>query len=321
MMKRLALYIALIINLVLAQDVSAQEDVLFTNRQLRMAYTNPAYIPEILEATVTLGGRTQWRNIEGSPNTFFASARYFFIGAHSQVALSMLGDKIGYTKTTMPKLTYAYMVPFGEDCYLNLGVGAGFVSRRYDFDMMNTMDIKSENVAIDKLDNYTSPDAEAGFELLLQGLEVGASVNHLIATGEENQKMRKLYSGYVNYLMQSKEWWRLIPSYSFYKYEDRNKHQLSVCFQYLFDFEFHPKDLFYVGMAYRFNYEGSVLFGMNMFSFLSLGYSYDYFFGSLRHDNRGTHEIFLEFKIPQKFKGCFANYGKSHKYTRYTRIK
>lgn len=320
-MKKIAIYIVMIMNLVLAQIASAQEDVLFTNRQLRMAYTNPAYIPEILEATITLGGRTQWRNIEGSPNTFFASARYFFIGAHSQVALTMLGDKIGYTKTTMPKLTYAFMVPFHEDCYLNLGVGAGFVSRRYDFDMMNTMGVNSENVAIDKLDNYTSPDAEAGFELLLQNFELGASVNHLISTGEENQRMRKLWSGYFNVLMQSKEWWRLIPSYSFYKYQDRNKHQLSVCFQYLFDFEFHPKDLFYVGMAYRFNYEGSVLFGINMFSFLSVFYSYDYFFGSLRHDNRGTHELGIEFKIPQKFKGCFANYGKSHKYTRYTRIK
>lgn len=309
------------LNLVTIHNVSAQEDVLFTNRQLRMAYTNPAYIPEILEATITLGGRTQWRNIEGSPNTFFASGRYFFIGARSQVAISVLGDKIGYTKTTMPKLSYAFMVPFGEDCYLNLGVGAGFVTRRYDFDMMNTMDVKSENVAIDKLDNYTSPDAEAGFELLLQNFEIGASVNHLISTGDENQKMRKLWSGYVNYLMQTKEWWRLIPSYSYYRYQDRNKHQLGVCFQYLWDFEYHPKDLFYVGMAYRFNYEGSVLFGMNMFSFLSVFYSYDYFFGSLRHDNRGTHEIGLEFKIPQKFKGCFANYGASHKYTRYTRIK
>ena len=216
MNKSLVLYITIILNLVLAPIVSAQEDVLFTNRQLRMAYTNPAYIPEILEATITLGGRTQWRNIDGAPNTFFASARYFFIGAHSQVALTMLGDKIGYTKTTMPKLTYAFMVPFNEDCYLNLGVGAGFVSRRYDFDMMNTMGVNSENVAIDKLDNYTSPDAEAGFELLLQNFELGASVNHLISTGEENQRMRKLWSGYFNVLMQSKEWWRLIPSYSFY---------------------------------------------------------------------------------------------------------
>ncbi|MCQ2198918.1 MAG: PorP/SprF family type IX secretion system membrane protein [Paludibacteraceae bacterium] len=315
----------LLVCALLSVSCIAQEDVLFTNKQMRMPYYNPAYIPELLEATITVGGRNQWTGIEGAPKTIMVSGKYFFVGAHSQVSLSYMADKIGYQYTLQPKLQYAFMVPFADDCYLNLGVGGGFVKRGYHPEMIDPVNTINDATIEDKLIESRQPDAEAGFELLIQNFELGASVNHLIK-GNSERPMTKFYSAYANYLFQTKEWWRLTASYSLYNYHEMNygqrwKHQLSVYFQYLWDYEAKPKDLVYLGLAFRPTLEGSIMGGINLFSFLNVFYSYDCFFGNLRYTSKGTHEIGLEFKIPHKFKGCYANYGKSHKYTRYTRIK
>ncbi|MFA6778295.1 MAG: PorP/SprF family type IX secretion system membrane protein [Paludibacteraceae bacterium] len=300
-------------------NTTAQEDVLFTNKQLRLNYMNPAYVPEIMNATITLGGRWQWTGLDGAPRTYYAGGKYFFMGAHSQVSLSFMSDEIGYQYTRQPKLSFAFMAPIGDDSYLNLGVGGGLVNRGYDADKING--INTLNAAeYHDIPKGTVPDAEVGFELLLQNFELGASANHLLK-GSDEVPLSPLYSGYVNYIFQTSEWWRLAPSYFVYNYKDRWKHQVSLYFYYIFDYEWSPSDLFYVGASYRYEYEGSIMAGINLFSFLSVFYSYDYFFGNLRHGNYGTHEIGLEFKIPQKFQGCFANYGKSRKHTRYTRLR
>ena len=296
---------------------NAQEDVLFTNKQLRQNYLNLAYIPEIMYATVNLGGRFQWRGVEGAPKTYFVGAKYFFMGAHSQISLSMLSDEIGYQYTRNPKFGFAFLIPIGDDSYVNLGVGAGLMNRDYDASKIkpnNTKNLVDES----KFMQGTVPDAEVGAELLLQNFELGVAANHLLK-GTLDMPLYRLYSGYLNYYFQTKEWWRLSPSYSVYNYRDRWKHQIGLTYYYLFDYEWNPSDLFYVGAAFRYKYEGSLLAGVSLFDWLSLYYSYDFFFGALRHDSYGTHEIGLEIKIPQKFQGCLANYGKSKKYTRYTK--
>ena len=313
------IYITLAALLMLVTGAGAQEDVFFSNKQLRLNYMNPAYIPEIMYASFNVGGRFQWTGLDGAPNTYFVNGKYFFMGAHSQIGLSFLSDDIGYQYTRSPKLTYAFMVPIGDDSYLNLGVGCGLVNRGYDASKVDPVNTKLMPEAYD-LPKGTVADAEAGFELLLQNFELGGSVNHLL-NGTEDVPLSKLYSGYVNYYFQTNEWWRLSPSYFVYNYRDRWKHQVSLYFYYIYDYEWNPSDLFYVGASYRYEYEGTVMAGVNILPWLSVYYSYDYFFGNLRHGSYGTHEVGLEIKIPQKFQSCLANYGKSKKYTRYTRMR
>lgn len=315
-MSRIKNILVLLMALV-ATTMNGQEDVNFTNKQLKLNYHNPAYIPEIMYATINLGGRWQWNAVEGAPRTYYLGAKYFFMGAHSQVSLSMYSDEIGYQYTRNPKLGFAFLIPIADDSYLNLGAGAGLVNRNYDSDKIkpnNTQNLAEEYDIV----HGTVPDAEVGLELLLQNFELGVAANHLL-NGTEEMPMHKLYTGHIDYYLQTEEWWRLSPSYSVYNYRDRWKHQLSLYYYYIFDYEANPSDLFYVGASYRFKYEGSIMAGVSLFDWLSVYYSYDYFFGALRHHNYGTHELGLEIKIPQKFQGCLANYGKSKKYTRYTK--
>jgi type IX secretion system PorP/SprF family membrane protein len=188
-----------LLMLVCSLKTNAQEDVLFTNKQLKMNYMNPAYIPEIMKATFTIGGRYQWTGIDGAPRSIYANGKYFFMGAHSQISLSFLSDDIGYQYTRQPKIGYAFMLPIGDDSYLNLGIGGGLVNRGYDASKIDPANTKNMEDSYD-LQKGTAPDAEVGAEVLLQNLEIGASVNHLLE-GTENVKMSPLYSGYVNYYL------------------------------------------------------------------------------------------------------------------------
>ncbi len=302
---------------IVVEGTRAQEDVLFTNRQLQVSQTNPAYIPEIMYATIMLGGRLQWVGIDGAPKTFYAGGKYFFMGAHSQIGLSVLADKIGYQQTINPKLTYAFMLPIWDDSYINFGLGAGLKNRSYDAAQIDGNTQGNEDLYYNQ-EKGTVPDLEAGIEILIQNFEFGFAANHIMG-GNKEIEMKPLFSGYVLFLQQTSEWWQIVPSYSVYNYQNRWKHQIALRFNYIFDYEWHPSDLFYVEAAFRPNYEGSAIAGINIFSFLTVFYSYDYFFGNLRHGNYGSHEIGLGFKIPQKHQSCYANYGKSRKYTRYTR--
>ena len=135
------------------------------------------------------------------------------------------------------------------------------------------------------------------------------------------------FFGFMNYNMQTSEWWRLSPAYAFYyfkgdektKSKDVMKHQLSLYYYYVTEYDNMPADLFYVGATYRIPNEVGFLAGF-AFGIFQAYYSYDYNFSNLRHGNYGTHEIGIEFKIREKGKGCYANYGRSRKkYTRYYR--
>ena len=320
--------IILVFCALLPWGARAQETPFFTNKQHQYAYFNPAYIPELQYATIGLGGRFQWGGLEGSPINGFFSGKYFFVGAHSQVGLNILYDKIGYQQIVNPKVTYAFCVPIGDDSYLNLGVSAGLMNKSYDVSeiILDKKGAQHENDILLSLEKGTAPDIDVGFEFLIQNFEFGGSATHLLSK-TDFVSMNRTYFAFANCNFQSTEWWRLSPHYSFYYFdgddrsEDIMKHQVGLYFYYITDYDNVPTDLFYVAAAYRIPYEASFMAGFSWGVF-SIFYSYDYFFGDLRHDSFGSHEIGIEFKIKQNDRGCYANYGRAKKkYTRYYRMR
>ena len=306
----------------------SQEVPFFSNKQLQYAYHNPAYIPELQYATILMGGRFQWTGLEGAPMDAFLSAKYFFLGAHSQLGINILYDKIGYQYVVNPKVNYTFCIPFADDSYINLGIGAGMMSKGYDDKQIylgKKADGRIENLVYDELEKGSAPDVDAGIEILIQNFEMGFAASHLLK-GTDNVTMNRTFYGFANYNFQSSEWWRLSPTYAFYYFvgdegsEDVCKNQIGLDFYYIGDYDSHPADLFYVGAFFRIPREAGVRAGFS-WGIFSLFYSYDFFFGDLRYDSYGSHELGMEFKIPQKNRGCFANYGKSRKkYTRYHRL-
>ncbi len=327
-MKMKRLIILLTVTVLSLQVSFSQEAPFFTNKQLQYSFHNPGYIPELQYATVTLGGRFQWTGLEGMPMDGFLSAKYFFLGAHSQIGINVLYDHIGYYQIVNPKVDYAFCIPFADDSYINFGISAGLMSKSYDlskatYDKSLTSD--QHNSILEKLENGNAPDIDVGVEFLIQNIEFGFAANHLLP-GNEQVTMNPIFYGFVNCNFQSEEWWRLSPTYAFYFFKgdegskNVQKHQIGLDFYYVGDYDSRPRDFFYVGAAYRIYNEAAFRAGFSTRLF-SIFYSFDYVFEDLRYDSHGSHEIGMEFRIPQKDRGCYANYGRSKKkYTRYHRM-
>ena len=175
-------------SLLMMMGLSAQEMPFFTNKQLQYSFFNPAYIPELQYSTIQVGGRLQWVKLDGMPKDLFFSGKYFFLGAHSQVGINILADKIGYQHMINPKVDYSFCIPIGDDSYLNLGVAAGMMNKGYDSnEIINDTRHESQNIAkvVECLEKGNAADVDAGFEILLQNFEFGASAMHLLKGTEE----------------------------------------------------------------------------------------------------------------------------------------
>lgn len=322
-MKR---FVSIIILVLTPFLLCAQELPYFSNKQLQYAYFNPGYIPELQYSTITLGGRAQWVGLEGMPISAFISAKYFFLGAHSQVGINMLYDHIGYTTTVNPKVDYAFCVPFAPDSYINFGLSAGFMHKSFDFDkidMGNKSVLSKDQFSREYLESGIQPDIDVGIEFLIQNIEFGFAATHLLPGKIGDVTMNRIFYGFANCNFQSEEWWRLSPTYSFYFFrgdeDSKNiqQHQFGLDFFYVGDYDFNPRDYFYVGAAYKITKEVVVRTGFSHQIF-SIFYSYDFFLTDL--NRAGSHELGIEFRIGQKDRGCYANYGMSKKrYTRYHR--
>lgn len=317
----------IIITFVLSLGVlHAQEVPFFSNKQMQYAYHNPGYIPELKYSTISLGGRLQWAGLDGCPKSGFLSAKYFFLGAHSQVGLNLLYDLIGYQTVINPKIDYAFCVPIGPDSYINLGLSAGFMNKSYDRDEIRKNESEISEIRIDGFDEYLekgiSPDIDVGIEFLIQNIEFGFAANHLLR-GNNHISMNKIFYAFVNCNFQSQEWWRLAPTYAFYYFmgdercKDIQQHEIGLDFYYVGDYDSRPRDYFYVGSAFKITKEVVFRVGFSHEIF-SAFYSYDLCCTDLNRP--GSHELGIEFRIGQKDRGCYANYGMSKKrYTRYHR--
>lgn len=324
-MKRVISIITFVLATFLLQ---AQESPFFSNKQLQYAYHNPGYIPELQYSTITLGGRFQWVGLEGMPISTFLSAKYFFLGAHSQVGINMLYDHIGYQTIFNPKVDYAFCVPFAPDSYINFGLSIGMMCKSYDQDeiYMGKNSVLDKDMFANKyLEHGCEPDIDVGIEFLIQNIEFGFAANHLLKGKKDYLTMNHVFYGFANCNFQSEEWWRLSPTYAFYYFKgdvaskNIQKHEVGLDFYYVGDYDSRPRDYFYVGAACRIYNEAVVRVGFS-YQWFSLFYSYDYFFQDLKHDSYGSHEIGIEFRVGQKDRGCYANYGMSKKrYTRYHR--
>ena len=104
---------------------------------------NPAYIPEIMKATFTIGGRYQWTVLMGLRVPFMPMANISLWVPILQISLSFLSDDIGYQYTRQPKIGYAFMLPIGDDSYLNLGIGGRLVNRGYDASKIDPANTKN----------------------------------------------------------------------------------------------------------------------------------------------------------------------------------
>ena len=274
-----------------------QSDIFLTQQWFSRINMNPAATGKSNNVDVFLLNRQQWAGFDNAPKTSILNAHSYFNTIQSGLGLSLLFDKLGVSYQTMDAmLSYAYHIDLTEEILLSLGLSGGIFNSHWD-PKKNTFSEDGDPELMTDKSSRTSGDFDAGLELKIYGVMLGASVTHLL-----NSSPERAYSGKPGrefYVYTRYQWTidRNIDIAPGIMYRNGNHSNL-------FDFNitgFYQKK-YWVGVSFRPNIAIAMMLGAE-FGMFRAGYSYDRSIGAVSSLAVNTHELMLSVRIQKPQKG------------------
>src|ERR1700712_1385948 len=330
-MKRI-LYLLLVLISVI-QSVSAQQKPQYTQYVFNNFLLNPALSGIENYTDVKAGYRSQWTGLQGAPVTSYLTINaplgddflngdatafpangginpssrlytqnYMAAEPHHGIGVSIVSDQAGPINQTTFDLSYAYHL--GLAANLNLAVGA---SAGINHISLNTALITLENPLDPAISNGNNsqwkPDLSIGTWLYSSTYYFGASVQQLIpqnlyfssskAYNQSKTVQQYFVTGGVKIFLTDEI--SLLPSFLV-------KVIQPTPITYDLNAKFSFSDKFWFGGSYRHNDSFGVLAGVNVSSFINIGYSYDITTSALNTVSSGTHEIVIALLLNNRYK-------------------
>jgi type IX secretion system PorP/SprF family membrane protein len=329
-MKR---FLFLLVGIVLSTLVTvAQQRPQYTQYVFNNLLLNPAVTGIENYTDVKAGYRSQWTGLQGAPITSYltvdaplgnaflqgdASAfpasggenpssrlytqNYMAAEPHHGIGFTLVSDVAGPITQTNIDATYAYHIGISSNVNLSLGVSAG-MSRI----SLNTSELSLETPIDPAIANGNNsqwkPDLGTGVWLYASNYYVGASVQQLLPTNlyfsTNNYNQSKtvpqyfLTSGVKLFLTDDIT---LMPSFLI---KVINPEPVTYDINAKLSFQ----DKFWFGGSYRHDDSFGVLAGVNISSFINIGYSYDITTSALNTVSNGTHEIVISLLLNNRYK-------------------
>jgi type IX secretion system PorP/SprF family membrane protein len=290
-MKKLIL---IFFTVLIAQQVTAQQDPQYTQYMYNMNIINPAYAGTSEGLAIGALYRSQWVGLDGGPETYT-------FNIHSPVAnqlalgFSVISDKIGPVKETNAYLDASYTIPTGMETRLAFGVKGGFTFHDIAISetQINVIDqgdpffasaINETTLNIGagvyfyKPNKYyvsvSVPNILNGIHLDTNGTKIGSESEHLFAA-----------AGYVFDLSEN---FKLKP-HALLKYA------FDAPMSYDINANLFMFDLVEVGVGYRLEDSFSGMINFQIMENLRIGYAYDAIQSDLDIVTNSSHEVFINF--------------------------
>lgn len=310
-MNRFLFYI-IFLSALTGTGLFAQADICMTTHWYNRGGYNPAFIARTDYAYLFSNIRNQWVGIDGAPKVYNVQFSEYIHSLKSAVGVSFVSDKIGSTQSINPMIIYAFRITGERNWSLAMGLSGGIFNRT-----INGNDFEADDV-IDPAINYgveevNSPDANAGIEFQNSTFIFGLSSTHLFSLGKEstsylNTNHRYGYLIYKNNNLEAfyyKLGLQVVNRYNLTFVEGnaflRFKHSTGLMNG--------PREIFDLGMSVRSTRQITFLIGVLITPDLRVGYDYDHSFISGYNPN-GTHELFIEYRIPNNFASTKPRCGK-----------
>jgi len=261
---------------------------------------NPAYAGSRGALNVSAFYRRQWVGISGSPETITISADAPLLDSKIGVGFAITNDKLGVTKETQFRSTYAYKIDMGKG-NLSMGLGAGLIT---------TNTAWSDLVAIDPGDEYfltdsrvfVVPDFSFGLYFTYKSYFAGLSVPKLMGykfNFDKNKYILLFDPGQYYYLFNTGYLFTLSKKIKFFpsallSFSPGQKllYDINAHFNYL--------DRFWAGASYRNKRSLAALFQFAVNNQFRVAYTYDFDFGKLGRYSNGSHEVMLRYEFRYK---------------------
>lgn len=296
-MKKLFCFSFLLIIFNLA--AIAQQDPQFSFYKLTQLTNNPGYAGTSRAISGLILNRTQWSGLEGAPTTKVLSAESSteLWGVKSGIGLNIIRDELGFQKTTLVNLNYAYLVQteWGD---LGIGTALGFFNRAINGEWDGPRDSPYFNPNDDLTPEDISQVAfDAGFGLYLKTPKyfAGISVTHLnqaeISFGNDAYDfyVRHFYftGGYTIHM--ANPLFTLQPSVLYRTDLAGSQTDLNVDVTY--------NERFTGGIGYRINEGLMIQLSIELQNGLKAGYAYDLTMSALGAYSSGSHELLLSYSF------------------------
>jgi type IX secretion system PorP/SprF family membrane protein len=171
--------------LAITQPALAQQEPQFTNYMFNSLVYNPGYAGSKAYLSAVVIMRDQWLGWGSKSGKYDGRPQTQSFSVHSTVnknvglGLNVVRDQIGAKKTTLVNACYAYRVAFGKGT-LSLGVLAGMMNWRADWDLLDFKDARELDLAFDGPEpSVWLPDFGAGIYYYTSRFYAGISIPHL----------------------------------------------------------------------------------------------------------------------------------------------
>lgn len=289
-MKTKNLFLALLLSGFLSYSQQAAQ---YTHYMYNPMAINPAYAGA--RGVVSIFGlyRTQWVGLDGAPETNSFSINTP-IGKHIGGGLSFLNDKVGPKVESIITADISYTIQTSENYKLSFGVKSTLNLFDIDPTKLNSKDFN--DLVLQNIDNYLSPNIGAGLFYYSEKLYLGASVSNFFQNNSYdfksvtiNKEQMNLYiiGGYVVDLSPNL---KFKPAFMT-KMIDGAPLQVDVSGNFIIN------DKFVIGAAWRWSAAVSAMAGFQISKGAYIGYGYDLETTKLANYNSGSHEIFLRFEF------------------------
>tara|TARA_Y100000022_G_scaffold95154_1_gene82046 strand:+ start:1235 stop:2152 length:918 start_codon:yes stop_codon:yes gene_type:complete len=290
-MKKLIL---ILFALVIAQEITAQQDPQYTQYMYNMNIINPAYAG--ISEGLSIGAlyRSQWVGLDGGPETFTFNI-HSPVGKQLALGLSVISDKIGPVEETNAYVDVSYTIPVGMETRLAFGVKGGFTFHDIAIAESQIALVDPGDPFFAQAINETTPNIGAGVYFYKPNkYYISASVPnilngvHLDANGTKIGSETEHFFAAAGYVFDLSDSFKLKP-HALLKYAT------DAPISYDLNANLFMYDLVEVGVGYRLDDSFSGMVNFQVMDNLRIGYAYDAIQSDLDIVTNSSHEVFINF--------------------------
>ena len=290
-MKKLIL---LFFTILIAQQISAQQDPQYTQYMYNMNIINPAYAGISEGLSVGALYRSQWVGLDGGPETFTFNI-HSPVGKQLALGLSVISDKIGPVEETNAYVDVSYTIPLGMETRLAFGVKGGFTFHDIAIAESQITLVDLSDPFFANAINETTPNIGAGVYFYKPNkyyisISVPNILNgvHLDANGTKiGSESEHLFTA-AGYVFDLSENFKLKP-HALLKYA------FDAPVSYDLNANLFMYDLVEFGVGYRLDDSFSTMINFQVTKDLRIGYAYDAINSGLDIVTDSSHELFINY--------------------------
>jgi type IX secretion system PorP/SprF family membrane protein len=288
----------IIFFLLIATGSNAQQDPLFTQYIYNKLAFNPGYAGSGEQFSMDLLSRFQWTGIQGAPRTISFTAHTPLRNQHIGLGFYTYRDELGPSVDYGAMAAFSYRIIFSAT-KLCFGIQAGFKYMDIDWGLLNPKDA-GDVLLSNQVTNRAVPDVDFGIYYYGSRFYAGLSAKHLLqnqiivsSTAPDDAtnftKLLRNFYGMAGGALPISGNLVFMPSILI-KYVKNAPLQadLNACFFI---------NNLTLGVSYRTLNAIALLIEVNIAKGLSVGYSYDIWFNSLKSYNAGSHEIRIGYEF------------------------